>query len=58
MQKVSRGGVALAYEERGQGSPPILFVHGWSCDHRYFAPQVEQFSQRHRTVAVDNVTSS
>ena len=53
MQKVSRDGVALAYEERGQGSPPMVFVHGWSCDHRYFAPQVEHFSQEHRTIAVD-----
>lgn len=53
MQRVSRDGVALAYEETGQGDPPILFVHGWSCDHRYFAPQVEQFSQKHRTIAVD-----
>jgi pimeloyl-ACP methyl ester carboxylesterase len=53
MQTISRDGVALAYEERGQGSPPLVFVHGWSCDHRYFAPQVEHFSQRHRTVAVD-----
>src|SRR5687767_8021988 len=53
MQKVLRGGVALAYDEQGQGSPPILLVHGWSCDHRYVAPQVEQFSQKHRTIAVD-----
>ena len=53
MQKVSRGGVALAYEEQGQGNPPMLFVHGWSCDHRYFAPQIERFSRDHRTIAVD-----
>ena len=53
MQKISRDGVALAYEERGHGNPPMIFVHGWSCDHRYFAPQVERFSQDHRTVAVD-----
>jgi pimeloyl-ACP methyl ester carboxylesterase len=53
MRKVVREGVALAYEERGQGSPPMVFVHGWSCDHRYFGPQVERFSQDHRTIAVD-----
>jgi pimeloyl-ACP methyl ester carboxylesterase len=59
MQHLTRDGVALAYEERGpaqgQGSgiPPLVFVHGWSCDHEYFAPQVDHFSARHRTVAVD-----
>jgi pimeloyl-ACP methyl ester carboxylesterase len=53
MQKVSRDGVALAYEERGSGNPPMVFVHGWSCDSRYFAPQIERFSQDHRTIAVD-----
>jgi pimeloyl-ACP methyl ester carboxylesterase len=55
MQKLSRDGVALAYTEQGQGrgTPPLLFVHGWSCDHEYFAPQVEHFSDRHRTIAVD-----
>jgi pimeloyl-ACP methyl ester carboxylesterase len=53
MQKLSRDGVALAYEEVGRGSPPIIFVHGWSCDHTHFQPQVEQFSRQHRTIAVD-----
>ena len=49
MQKISRDGVALAYQEQGQGGPPMVFVHGWSCDHRYFAPQIERFSRDHRT---------
>jgi pimeloyl-ACP methyl ester carboxylesterase len=53
VQTIARDGVALAYEERGQGDPPLLFVHGWSCDHTYFVPQVERFSQQHRTVGVD-----
>jgi pimeloyl-ACP methyl ester carboxylesterase len=53
MQKLSRDGVALAYEERGSGNPPLVFIHGWSCDARYFAPQIERFSQDHRTIAVD-----
>jgi pimeloyl-ACP methyl ester carboxylesterase len=33
VQKALRDGVALAYEERGTGSPPMVFVHGrasWS----------------------------
>jgi pimeloyl-ACP methyl ester carboxylesterase len=29
-------------------------VHGWCCDHTYFAPQVKHFAERgHRVVAVD-----
>jgi pimeloyl-ACP methyl ester carboxylesterase len=53
MQVLSRDGVRLAYEEQGSGSPPMVLVHGWACDHTYFAPQAEHFSPRHRVVSVD-----
>ncbi len=53
MRKLVRDGVALAYEEAGSGVPPVLLVHGWTCDHTYFAPQVEHFGRRHRVIAVD-----
>jgi pimeloyl-ACP methyl ester carboxylesterase len=53
LQALVRDGVRLAYEERGAGDPPMLFVHGWMCDRGYFAPQVEHFGARHRTIAVD-----
>jgi pimeloyl-ACP methyl ester carboxylesterase len=53
MPALSRDGISLAYEETGSGQPPFLWVHGWSCDHTYFAPQVEHFSRRHRCVSVD-----
>jgi pimeloyl-ACP methyl ester carboxylesterase len=48
-----RDGVRLAALERGAGDPPLLFVHGWCCDHGYFAPQIEHFARRHRVVALD-----
>jgi pimeloyl-ACP methyl ester carboxylesterase len=48
-----RDGVALYYEDDGQGDPPILLVHGWCCDHTYFAPQFERYQREHRVVAVD-----
>jgi pimeloyl-ACP methyl ester carboxylesterase len=36
------------------GKPPIVLVHGWCCDHTYFAPQIEHFASRgHSVVAVD-----
>ncbi len=37
----------------GSGGPPIVFIHGFSCDHTDWAPQVAHFSPRHRVVAVD-----
>jgi pimeloyl-ACP methyl ester carboxylesterase len=48
-----RDGARLAVLDRGVGSPPLLFLHGWCCDHTYFAPQLEHFSRRHRVVAPD-----
>ncbi len=53
MEKLICDGVALAYEEAGSGARPLLFVHGWTCDHTYLAPQLDHFRARHRVVAVD-----
>ncbi|MFI5316200.1 MAG: alpha/beta fold hydrolase [Myxococcota bacterium] len=53
MEARVRDGVRLCYEEGGTRAQPILFVHGWCCDHRYFAPQFGHFSARHHVVAVD-----
>src|SRR5215210_7767630 len=54
MQQLRREGVDLFYEEAAGGDQPILFVHGWCCDHTYFAPQFERCAERgHRVVAVD-----
>jgi pimeloyl-ACP methyl ester carboxylesterase len=53
MQTLRRDGVNLAYEEAGHGNPPLLLVHCWTCDHTFFAPQVERFRRAHRVVAVD-----
>jgi len=53
MKTLVRDGVRIAYAEDGTGAEPIVFVHGWCCDHRYFAPQFAHFSARHRVVALD-----
>jgi len=53
MKHLTRDGVKLGYVEAGSGSPPIVLVHGWTCDHSYFAPQQEYFAKRHRVLAVD-----
>jgi len=53
MRKVIRDGVALAYEEAGSGQPPMLFVHGWCCDHSYMTAQFDYFGRDHRVISVD-----
>jgi pimeloyl-ACP methyl ester carboxylesterase len=45
--------IKLAYEDRGAGKPTFVFVHGWTCDRSFFAPQAEHFARRHRVVSLD-----
>jgi pimeloyl-ACP methyl ester carboxylesterase len=53
MPVLDRSGVHLAYREAGTGSPPMVFIHGWTCDHSFFAPQFQHFQKAHRVVAPD-----
>jgi len=53
MSTLDHDGTKLFYEEAGKGDPPIVFVHGWTCDHTHFTPQAEHFRPRHRVVALD-----
>jgi pimeloyl-ACP methyl ester carboxylesterase len=53
MPMLERDGVKLFYEEAGAGDPPMVFVHGWTCNHSYFNPQLEHFKSSHRVVSVD-----
>jgi len=49
----SPDGIRIAYEARGEGTPALVFVHGWSCDRSYWKGQLEPFSRQFRVVAVD-----
>ncbi|HKY51675.1 MAG TPA: alpha/beta hydrolase [Candidatus Limnocylindria bacterium] len=53
MAEVSRDGVRLHYVGAGSGDPPLVFVHGWCCDHTFFQPQFEHFKSSHRVVTLD-----
>jgi pimeloyl-ACP methyl ester carboxylesterase len=53
MATIMHNGVKLAFEDRGAGKPAFVFVHGWTCDRSFFAPQAEHFAPRHRVVSVD-----
>lgn len=46
-------GVRIAYVTDGGGAPPLVFVHGWSCDRRYWDWQLRGFAKYHRVVGVD-----
>lgn len=50
---LSRDGTPISYEVHGTGEPTLVFVHGWSCDARYWREQVPYFSKKHRVVTVD-----
>jgi pimeloyl-ACP methyl ester carboxylesterase len=53
MATIVHKGTMLAYEDRGAGKPAFVFVHGWTCNRSFFAPQAEYFARRHRVVSVD-----
>jgi pimeloyl-ACP methyl ester carboxylesterase len=53
MATLDRDGTTLFYDEVGSGGRPIVFIHGWCCNHTYFAPQFDHFRESHRVVAVD-----
>jgi pimeloyl-ACP methyl ester carboxylesterase len=54
MQTLERDGVALRYEWAQGTETAVILVHGWCCDHSYFAPQFDFLSGRgHTVVAVD-----
>jgi pimeloyl-ACP methyl ester carboxylesterase len=53
MPYLERDGVKLYYEETGAGEPAMLMIHGWTCNHTYWAAQVAHFAKRHRVVSID-----
>ncbi|WP_319550553.1 alpha/beta hydrolase [Desulfogranum marinum] len=49
----SEDGTPVSYEVYGAGEPTLVFVHGWSCDARYWRAQLPYFSKKHRVVVLD-----
>ncbi len=49
----SRDGTPISWEAHGKGEPALVFVHGWSCDARYWRKQVPLFSKRYRVITLD-----
>jgi pimeloyl-ACP methyl ester carboxylesterase len=49
----SKDGTLISYEIQGLGDPTLVFVHGWSCDSRYWQAQLPHFSKNHRVLSLD-----
>lgn len=49
----SKDGTLISYEVHGKGEPTLVFVHGWSCDSRYWRNQIAAFSRDHKMVLID-----
>lgn len=50
---LSKDGTPISYEVYGAGEPALVFVHGWSCDGRYWRMQTPHFSKNHRVAVLD-----
>lgn len=51
---VSSDNVTIAYSVYGALSrPAVVFVHGWSCDSRYWNNQIPYFSKKYRVITID-----
>ena len=50
---VSSDSERIAYNVYGAGSTSLIFIHGWSCDSRYWKNQTSVFSKEYQVITVD-----
>lgn len=43
----------ISFAVKGTGDPTIVFVHCWTCDHKFWNHQVEYFSKKYKVVWLD-----
>lgn len=53
MPYTTQDGLSVYYKQEGSGEPPLLFVHGWCCDHTFFQPQFDYFKAAHTVTTLD-----
>ncbi|MCX5515454.1 alpha/beta hydrolase [Kaistia algarum] len=46
-------GLPIEVRDHGGEGPLLLFIHGWSCNQDFWAPQIEPLSLRFRVVTID-----
>jgi pimeloyl-ACP methyl ester carboxylesterase len=53
MPYIKRDGLSLYYKQEGHGDPPLVFIHGWCCNHAFFQPQFNYFKKAHSVTTLD-----
>lgn len=43
----------IAYDVSGKGKTALIFIHGWSCDGRYWQKQIPFFEKEYQVITVD-----
>lgn len=43
----------IAYDLVGKGKISLIFIHGWSCDGRYWQKQIPVFAKEYQVITVD-----
>ena len=43
----------IAYDAVGEGKFSLIFIHGWSCDGRYWQHQIPEFAKGYQVITVD-----
>ncbi|MCI5192095.1 MAG: alpha/beta hydrolase [Candidatus Electrothrix sp. AU1_5] len=43
----------IAYDVVGKGETALIFIHGWSCDGRYWQNQLSVFAKEYQVITVD-----
>jgi pimeloyl-ACP methyl ester carboxylesterase len=49
----SKDSTLISYEVYGSGEQTLVFIHGWSCDSRYWRNQASPFSGEFEVVLID-----
>ncbi|MES9856908.1 MAG: alpha/beta hydrolase, partial [Sedimenticola sp.] len=49
----SSDGSLITFGVKGQGETTVVFVHCWTCSHKFWKPQIEYFSNKHKVVWLD-----
>ena len=50
---ISSDSERIAYNVYGTGKTSLIFIHGWSCDSRYWKNQTSVFSKDYQVITVD-----
>lgn len=46
-------GVSISFDNKGEGEPAIILVHGWSNTREIWDAQISYFSEKYQVIAVD-----